>query len=119
MKEAFNGESNFGLDYTSPNGKQYNFLTVVNMENKVRVKAGKVSVKVTLPGEKPYSFTLDNRVSNIDPHEGTFDAVTELSMDYKGEKDVKFRGEVASSLPGNYRSYVGKVRLISSLLFDP
>lgn len=109
MKEWFNGEDNLEIDIVSPAGKTYKFATVLNLENKLKVKGGNINVKVTLDGQRPYDFTWNNRITNLNPHEMTFEAVTDMKIDYKGEKDATFHGELGSVKPGNFKTYTGKV----------
>jgi len=104
-----NGEDSFEVSFTTHEDKTYTVATVLNLENKKKVKSGKVNLKVTLPGQQPYDLTVENRLSNLDSQARTFDAVTALTLDYKGQKDIKLRAEVSAAQPGNYRAYVAKV----------
>lgn len=118
-KDFLNGEDNLELGFTTHEGKTYQVATVLNLENKLKSKAAKVNVKVTLPEQKPYDLTWENRVSNIDSQEKTFEVVSNLQFDYKGEKDVKLHAELGSTLPGNYRAYSGKIQASGSVIPQP
>lgn len=118
-KDFLNGDNKLEVGFTNNEGKIYNAATVLNLENKLRSKGAKANVKVTLPEQKPYELTWENRVSNIDSAENTFEVISDIQFDYKGEKDVKLRAEVGSTLPGNFRAYSGKIQASGSVIPQP
>jgi hypothetical protein len=108
-KDILNGENSLDATFTCPEGHTFNVATVINLENKRKSKGGKVDLKVTLPEQKPYAVKYEGRIADLDMHEHTFTVISDLKVDFKGEEDVHVRAQVGSALPGNYRSYSGKV----------
>lgn len=118
-RDIVNGESNIDATFVSSEGSTYNVASIVNLENKRKSKGGKVDLKVTLPNQQPYAIKYEGRVSNLDKTEMTFQILSDLQLDVKGEQDLEFKVEVGSTLPGNYRHLTAKTALSGSLLPEP
>ncbi|CAL8089591.1 unnamed protein product [Orchesella dallaii] len=118
-RDILNGESSAELDYVSPSGKAYNLASKVNLENKQKVRAGRVNLKVTLPDAQPSEIEIGVNTSKLDEQDQTFDIKADLKANYRGEKDIAIHGEASSTLPGNYRSYAGSLTAQGSVLPRP
>lgn len=108
-RDILNGESSAEIEYTSPSGKTYSGSTKVELENKSKIRAGKIILHIAPPDVQPSEIELGVRVSNIDKEDRTFELKVDAKANYRNEKNLAVHGELSSTLPGNYRSYAGSL----------
>ncbi len=107
--DYLNGENTVDVSFRSSDGKDYGLLLINVNENKDKIKASKVGLKVSLPETSPFEIELANRASNVDLAKYIFELATELKVNYMGDKNVNLQAELHSILT-NRRTVSALVR---------